>query len=391
VGSKMIWRFELSYPMRIFLPAVAAAAGSYCFQSLLRLFQRSFLWPEEQKTRKLGHVLESVAAVAAAIGLVASVAAPWVPATETAPLSQEIGKASEEDRERTSGHSATERETVVSGYAGAPWYYRSDVNLSRHDGTDLQLKRLGWDGDALYFPIDGGARVIRWSGSFGTMIDFVHNKAVARLGRGAHGRQIENGVVETVETSGRLRGELAPETLRLTDLFERLEFTHGHNVVFFTGMIRTLPLAPALRPYFGIGAGVAIPHVEIGFIDGPSRQRTNEYQVAGPAAQLVAGIEFRHGRGSYFLEYKFIWTSISATLSGDRSYSFKHIESLKFLPKWFLEPFSGLMEMPGDLFRQFRRWMTKTKVDGWLWTRLYAHQLVAGAGYVRQSSSLPTP
>src|SRR5690606_8977237 len=94
----------------------------------------------------------------------------------------------------------TGREILVAGYAGLPYYYRSDVRLEQPNGTKLLLKRLGWDGDAFYFPIDGGIRSVEWRGNTGLMIDFLHNKAIARLGRGSHGRKLANPVVEDVET-----------------------------------------------------------------------------------------------------------------------------------------------------------------------------------------------
>lgn len=273
-------------------------------------------------------------------------------------------------------------ETVASAYAGAPFYYRSDLHLKRPNGTDMTLKRLGWDGDALYFPIDGGARVVRWSGSTGWMVDFLHNKAVSRLGRGAHGRKIKNGVVEDVETSGTLNGKPAPSPLRLTDLLERLEFTHGHNVLMLTGLARLGPITPKIRPYIGAGFGVAVPHVEVRFAGEPSDRWTNEYQYAGPALQLLAGFELRLGRGSYYIEYKFIWTSISAALTGGKSWSLKDLNS-PWLPRWFLEPFAGLTEVPGDLWRQFSRWRSgEVPPEGNFSTRLSSHQVVIGGGYV---------
>lgn len=273
-------------------------------------------------------------------------------------------------------------ETVASGYAGVPWYYRSDVHLNRPNGTDMTLKRLGWDGDAFYFPIDGGARVTRWSGTFGTMIDFMHNKAVAPLGKGAHGRKIKNGVIEDVETTGTLKGKPAPSPLHLTDLLDRMEFTHGHNVLLLTGVARLGPVTPKVRPYIGIGFGAAVPHVEVRFTGEQKDQWTNEYQYAGPAFQLIAGLELRSGRGSYFVEYKFIWSSIAAALTGGKSWSLKDLDSL-WLPRWFVEPFSGLTEMPGDLWRQFSRWRSgEAPAEGNFSTRLTSHQLVLGAGYV---------
>lgn len=275
-----------------------------------------------------------------------------------------------------------DNETVASVYAGVPVYHRSDVHLTRPDATDMTLKGVGWDGDAFYFPIDGGARVIRWFGSFGTMVDFLHNKAVARLGKGAHGRKIRNGVIEDVATEGTLKGQPAPSPLRLTDLVERLEFTHGHNVLMATGLARLFPLAPNIRPYFGIGVGVALPHVEVRFVGEHADRWTSQYQYAGPSLQFLAGIELRSGRGSYYVEYKLIWASISGALTGGKSWSLKDIRPT-WLPKWFVEPFSGLTELPGDLLNQFWRWRSgEEPIEGKFETELTSHEIVVGAGYV---------
>ena len=288
----------------------------------------------------------------------------------------------DEPQPPSAGTRFASNETVVSGYAGAPFYYRSDLHLTRPDGTDMTLKRMGWDGDALYFPIDGGARVTRWSGSLGTSIDFLHNKAVTRLGKGAHGRKIKNGVVEDVETSGTLKGKPAPSPLHLTDLLDRLEFTHGHNVLLLTGMARLGPLSPKVRPYVGIGFGVAVPHVEVRFTGEKQDRWTNEYQYAGPAFQLMAGLELRVGRGSYFVEYKFIWSSIQAALTGGKSWSLKDLKS-EWLPRWLIEPLSGLTEMPGDLWRQYSRWRSgEAPAEGAIATHLTSHEIVFGGGYV---------
>lgn len=279
-------------------------------------------------------------------------------------------------------------ETVASVYGGAPVYHRSDVALQRANGTDMTLKRLGWDGDALYFPIDGGARVIRWSGAVGGMVDFLHNKAISRLGKGSHGRKISNGVIESVETTGTLEGKPAPSPLRLTDLFDRLEFTHGHNVLLLTGLARTAPIMPSIRPYVGVGFGVALPHVEVWFAGAANEERTNEYQYAGPALQFLAGAELRIGRGSYYVEYKLIWASIDAALTSGKSWSLKDLRS-SWLPRWLIEPFSGLMEMPGDLWRQLRRWQRGEAAAGRLTTELTSHELVVGAGYVWPRAAAP--
>jgi len=340
--------------------------------------------PRLLRTANRPHVsaalFEILSSVAAILLLAAAVALPWIEQTDQ----PRDAKSSAADAGGTAASvwPPAGKETVVSAYVGAPFYYRSDVELKQPDGTDLELKRLGWDGDALYFPIDGGARVVRWSGAVGVMVDFLHNKAVARLGKGAHGRKIENGVIEDVEASGTIKGQPTPNPLHLTDLFDRLEFTHGHNVLIFTGLARLAPPTPRIRPYLGIGAGVAVPHVEIWFKGETKNGRTNEYQYAGPAAQLLAGLELRVGRGSYYIEYKFVWAALSGALTGDHSWSLKKVDT--GLPRWLIEPFAGLMEMPGDLWRQLSRWWTGTRDpgDGTFATSLSAHQIVVGAGYV---------
>jgi len=253
-------------------------------------------------------------------------------------------------------------ETLVAGYVGNPVYYRSNVHLTRPDGTDLELKGLGWDGDALHFPIDGGVRVVRWGNSFGFMVDFLHNKAIARLGKGAHGRKLKYPVVEEVEAKGTFEGKPAPPRIKLTDIFDRLEFTHGHNLLFFTGMIRLASPIPWVRPYAGLGGGFAIPHTEVWFAGEDKSQRTNEYQYAGPAAQALLGVELQVGRMSYFVEYKFSYAWLRGSLTADKSWR-----------NW---------NMPGDLWRQLNRWWRGEQPKrGRFSTTLGAHQIIAGAGY----------
>ncbi len=179
--------------------------------------------------------------------------------------------------------------------------------------------------------------------------------------------------------------------MRLTDLFDRLEFTHGHNVLLLTGLARLAPLTPRIRPYLGLGAGVAVPHVEVWFAGEGAKSRTHEYQYAGPAAQLMAGLELRVGRGSYFVEYKFIWASLSGTLTGGRSWSLKDLKS-PWLPRWLVEPFVGLTEMPGDLWRQLERWRSgEAPKQGTFATSLSLHEVVIGAGYVWPGATAAPP
>lgn len=207
----------------------------------------------------LGGKLDVVARVAAMVLLVAVVARPWLVET-SAPDDAPAEPAKSDAAKPLTG---TGREIFLAGYIGAPFYYRSNVHMTRPDQTDVTLKRLGWDGDAMHFPIDGGIRSVEWWNSTGFMVDFLHNKAVARLGKGAHGRKLSNPVVEEVEASGTIKGQPAPQRMKLTDMFERFEFTHGHNMLFFTPMLRLGAITPRVRPYVGVGAGFALPHVEV--------------------------------------------------------------------------------------------------------------------------------
>lgn len=307
-------------------------------------------------------LFERVSSLATA-GLLAAMAVGS--ALSAAPGREDVGK------DQTNGKAISsvpahggqvERETLIAGYLAQPFYHRSDAHLTRPDGTDLMAKGLGWDGDALKFPIDGGVRAVTGPHTFGFMIDFLHNKAVSRLGRGAHGRRIPNPVIDEVDLEGTIKGNPAPPRAKLTDVFTRLEFTHGHNVLLFTPIMRFAAVTPRIRPYVGVGAGFALPHVEVWFPGEENSRRTNEYQFAGPAAQLLAGVEFRTGNMSYFVEYKFTWAQISATLSESQSWR--------------------NFDMPGDLLRQLGRWWRgETDRLGRVRTTLAAHQVVGGAGY----------
>lgn len=314
---------------------------------------------------------DALASLAAIAALAAVILHPdglaMAPDDEAPPATQETPQGDARARPRPG------REILLAGYVAQPAYHRSDVHLTRPDATDLTLKGLGWDGDALRFPIDGGVRSVEWWGSAGFMVDFLHNKAVSRLGKGAHGRKLANPVIEEVDASGTLAGRPVAPPVKLTDVFERLEFTHGHNVLLFTGLLRPAAFTPRLRPYLGVGLGFALPHTEVWFPGGARDDRTSEYQYAGPAAQALAGLEIRVGKVSYFLEYKFTWAQISAALTGDESW-------MNFM-------------LPGDLLRQLGRWWRDEAPKlGRVETTLAAHQVAVGAGYwwqVRRPAAVP--
>lgn len=326
-------------------------------------------WP----ARRRAAGLETAARIMAAVMLCAMAARPWLaeatPAGERSRAAEAVAaKAAAAAEAATSNHARRER--IVSGYVAQPFYHRSDLHLVRPDGTDLTLRQLGWDGDALHPPIDGGVRAVSWRGSTGLMLDFLHNKAIARLGKGAHGSRVAKPVIETVDASGTLAGRPAPPRILLTDLFERFEFTHGHNVLLLTPMLRLPSTLPGVSPYVGTGAGFAMPHVEVWSAGDPRERRTNEYQLAGPAVQFVAGVEIRLGRIACFVEYKLSWAWISGALTGEHSW-------LNF-------------NAPGDLWRQLRRWWHgEAPRLGRFSTSLGAHQIAGGIGWRLGALSAP--
>ena len=66
-----------------------------------------------------------------------------------------------------------------------------------------------------------------------------------------------------------------------------------------------------IQPYAGIGAGVAIPHVEVAVGD----SLTDNYQVGGPAVQGTVGANLDVIWGfSIFADYKLTYADIEADL-----------------------------------------------------------------------------
>jgi hypothetical protein len=330
------------------------------------------VWPQLVPARPRGRRLDTIIGLAAMAAVTVSTAAGIMQQAAEERADAARAASASGPRSTPARTDFQNRETVASFYVSQPFYYPSDVTMTRNDGTDIKLKRMGWDGDALMPPIDGGVRSMHWYGQTGFMIDFLHNKAVSRLGKGAHGRKIKNGVIEEVETEGTLKGQPAPARLKLTDLFDRFEFTHGHNVLLFNGIVRFAGLSPRIRPYAGAGAGFAVPHVEVWFKDEKLENRTNEYQYVGPAAQAFAGVELRVGRMSYYVEYKFSWASLGGALTGTESWK--------------------NFNLPGDLLRQVTRWWQGEKPEyGNFSTTLTAHQIAGGIGFRLGSAATAAP
>jgi opacity protein-like surface antigen len=203
----------------------------------------------------------------------------------------------------SSSRASVSREVKVGGYGGVAHTYRSAVKVNNPGRTNMTMTDFDWIGQPFKSPIYYGLRAMWWGSvtPFGGMLDFTHAKAIAKRD-------------DTASFSGTLNGQKLAEKAKVGDVFKHMEFSHGHNMVTLNAMARMGALVPRLRPYVGVGAGVSLPHTEIGFRT--ENGRTYEYQFAGFVAQGVAGIEVPLGRASVFLEYKFSYAPYDVPLSG---------------------------------------------------------------------------
>ena len=200
---------------------------------------------------------------------------------------------------------ASGADAQLGAYLGPAYTARSSVNLVQPGGTDMTFSDVAWEGKPFRPPPYYGYRGIYWpSDRYGVMLDFTHIKAVAIKDR--PGQQ-----------SGFKDGDHVPALAPVSDTLKRLEFTHGYNLLTLNALRRASMRGPNLIPYAGVGLGVAIPHVEVQRPDKPQSARTDEYQITGPALQLLGGIEWRFGRRlSLFVEYKLACAMIRGDLVG---------------------------------------------------------------------------
>lgn len=176
-------------------------------------------------------------------------------------------------------------------YGGKNWNF--DAKVETYHGAINDSRTVGWDGKSFTTPPYWGGALTYWfddrKAGWGVGIDYVHAKAYANI----------NFVTDPV--------------------FDHLEFTHGLNLIIPTGYYRFLsPSENRFVPYVGAGVGVALPHVEVRFDASPDW--TSQYELAGPAAQILAGAEMRLiGDLSFFGEGKLSYARIDAGLSGGGS------------------------------------------------------------------------
>ncbi len=179
-------------------------------------------------------------------------------------------------------------ELQVSGYSG--FIASADSDVDSNDGATSYSNSVSWEGKPFEMPPFWGARVTYWTDrwqNWGGAIDFAHSKVYAEL----------NGAVGGV--------------------YDTLEFTDGLNLLTANVMYRH-PNSSRFTPYAGVGAGVAIPHVEVDF--DATADETFEYQLTGPAVQALVGVDIAiTDHISTFVEYKANYSWHDADLAGGGS------------------------------------------------------------------------
>ncbi|MCG6901859.1 MAG: porin family protein [Rhodobacter sp.] len=174
-------------------------------------------------------------------------------------------------------------ETELSFYTGFQAAPHSRVEGTDPGGVGAFDFLSAWEGRPFEAPPYYGFRATYWTSErLGFGIDFNHAKVYADDA--------------TLASSG----------------FSRLEFTDGLNIVTANVWYRWQNPARRWTPYVGAGLGVAIPHVDIESAGG----KTFEYQLTGPAVQVVAGVKYDiNDRWGLFGEYKGTYTMNEADLA----------------------------------------------------------------------------
>jgi len=195
-------------------------------------------------------------------------------------------------------------EVQFSAYLGANFTHSSDVTLARPGGTNAKFSNVPWDGNSFKMPPYWGLRFTYWLESIpnlGFGVDYTHAKVYAKLGN-------------TVPASGTVGGVPIGPNVLLRNVFQRLEFTDGLNLVTAHAFYR-YPMGGRLTPYLGVGVGAAIPHVEVTMAGYPI---TFQYELTGIAARLYGGVDVAITNGwSLFGEYQFSYAQVrNASLTG---------------------------------------------------------------------------
>ena len=184
---------------------------------------------------------------------------------------------------------SSQAETQISVYGGANTNLSSPGTLVK--GGFSETRDFDWEGKSFQMPPYWGATITHWwnrGPSWGLALDFTHAKAYADL-------------------------DFATDPT-----YSHLEFTDGNNLLMLNLMYRFNPVLDGkLTPFVGIGAGIAIPHVEVKLKQPANSPDTWEYQFAGGAGQVLAGLEYNLNESwSVFAAGKLSYSHLATDLEG---------------------------------------------------------------------------
>ncbi|MCG7494952.1 outer membrane protein [Thalassobius sp. Cn5-15] len=170
--------------------------------------------------------------------------------------------------------------SFYGGYQTSP-HSRIEGTLPGGGGSFSEL--IGWEGDSFAAPPYYGGRITYWrEDNTGWGVELTHAKVYG-----------------------------ADETA----LFDRLEFSDGHNILTVNYSKRWPGLWNQFTPYVNAGLGIAVPHVDARATG--STERTFGYQYSGPAARLTAGASYALNENwDLFSEYQFTWSDNNVDLDG---------------------------------------------------------------------------
>ncbi len=203
---------------------------------------------------------------------------------------------------------AARAETTLTLYLGVSFHHDSKVRLRQPGGTDLTYEDISWTSRSLELPLYYGVRLTHHFGSrpdWGVMLDFFHDKSYAETQR-------------AVPVKGTRAGEPVDGREPLGATVQDFNMSHGTNYLTVDVVHRwnTCPEAGCtgrVQPYVGAGAGLVIPHVEATLGD----QSVSEYQVRGPAFQVLGGVAWPFAsRFAVSTEYRFTHTSLTVDVPG---------------------------------------------------------------------------
>jgi lipid A oxidase len=193
----------------------------------------------------------------------------------------------------------------VALYLGVSATPKSDLHVTGA-GDDVTYHGVSWHARSFENPLYYGIRLTHWRAGdpdTGLALDFTHAKIYLK----------DTAVRVTGSRGGTSVDAVEPTSASITSFSN----SHGLNLLTLNALVRG---DGRIRPYAGVGAGIALPHVEAEI----GGTRVSEYQYGGPAVQGLLGVSAYFGdrfgdRWGVFGEAKLDRAWLHEDLHGGRS------------------------------------------------------------------------